>query len=587
MSEKDNLELEKQKLEVERQKLDLERQKLEFERDKVSPNKNLDKTLIKGGTLNILGLISSIILLISVFLPWVESRSSGFGFSSSASINGMSTANGVLVLLCSIAAIILVFIRNKFTFIPGVISFLLGLSVVLGVGSFSLSGGGASVRAGFAIGPIVTILSSIVLVLSATVKINNKSSGIDLSVISDFYKKYKFYILLPIAILCSLYILNIKYFWFRFNLDFLFHFVIIGLPALIFYKLKLNRSLKIYVASLVTLSILTFFLPDRYESSGAILINYLDAYFNAFTLFTIPFYLLMIIAIVTDLLEIYKSEYLAMITPRWRILFKPLLPVLFLLVPLILSFFYYSITRTIITKEDKEKFVQENSYFSGDWYFLNNSNTKVLQLEISEPRDVTVKEKYSDSLNASISMRLNEADNNNVQSLYESIDFSLGYSNKIFFPLRFEKHIEILSMDDDVLNIKLTYDGGETQKTKAYRKSERLYEVIQNKKAELLKQKQDELYKTENILIAKFSYVEFGDFFHLIFEDVNGKEWDFGSGENNLGSFDFGEEESNPDLVGKNFKIKWKIKKVKSYDMTGENIIEIDAPSIINIELNN
>lgn len=52
----------------------------------------------------------------------------------------------------------------------------------------------------------------------------------------------------------------------------------------------------------------------------------------------------------------------------------------------------------------------------------------------------------------------------------------------------------------------------------------------------------------------------------------------------NLG-FDFSEEVSNPELIDKKFKIIWENKKVKYYDMSGENVIEVEAKSIVSVEL--
>ena len=87
------------------------------------------------------------------------------------------------------------------------------------------------------------------------------------------------------------------------------------------------------------------------------------------------------------------------------------------------------------------------------------------------------------------------------------------------------------------------------------------------------------------VIYATFDYAEFGDFYHLVFTDDTGKEYDFGAGENNYSGFEFGEESSNPDLVGEKFKIVWKNTKTKGYDDDGETVIEIDVPSIVSIEL--
>jgi len=89
---------------------------------------------------------------------------------------------------------------------------------------------------------------------------------------------------------------------------------------------------------------------------------------------------------------------------------------------------------------------------------------------------------------------------------------------------------------------------------------------------------------TSGEIIATFEYVELGDYYHLIFKDEKGEEWDFGYGQNNYGSYDFGDEQSNPDLVGKKFKIVWENKKVNSYDLQGKDYT-MDALCIVEIGL--
>ncbi|PKP47632.1 MAG: hypothetical protein CVT95_05410 [Bacteroidetes bacterium HGW-Bacteroidetes-12] len=89
---------------------------------------------------------------------------------------------------------------------------------------------------------------------------------------------------------------------------------------------------------------------------------------------------------------------------------------------------------------------------------------------------------------------------------------------------------------------------------------------------------------TSGEVIATFEYVELGDYYHLIFKDDKGEEWDFGYGQNNYVSYDFGDDQSNPDLVGKKFKIVWENKKVNSYDLKGKDYT-MDALCIVEIGL--
>tara|TARA_B100000795_G_C22496003_1_gene322104 strand:+ start:94 stop:447 length:354 start_codon:yes stop_codon:yes gene_type:complete len=90
-----------------------------------------------------------------------------------------------------------------------------------------------------------------------------------------------------------------------------------------------------------------------------------------------------------------------------------------------------------------------------------------------------------------------------------------------------------------------------------------------------------------NELVAEYSYSEQGDYAYIVFTALDGKEWDFGAGNNNFGSFDFEGEnfEGNKELVGKRFKIYWINKKVEAYAEDGETVIQIEALSVIKIEL--
>lgn len=106
-------------------------------------------------------------------------------------------------------------------------------------------------------------------------------------------------------------------------------------------------------------------------------------------------------------------------------------------------------------------------------------------------------------------------------------------------------------------------------------------------KQETENQKSEEMENIEpkgEKLIATFEYVELGDYFHFVFSDENGKYWDFGSGENELGEYYFGDDIPNEELVGKKFEIYWEKRMVKSYDLNGLPM-EIEALCINQITL--
>ncbi len=90
---------------------------------------------------NYFGIILALITVISVFLPWVAASSSAHYSSSygnyngsynSGGISGIYFGDGILGLLIAIVACILFIIKIKWAFIPGVITFILGLAHILG-----------------------------------------------------------------------------------------------------------------------------------------------------------------------------------------------------------------------------------------------------------------------------------------------------------------------------------------------------------------------------------------------------------------------------------------------------------------------
>ncbi len=103
-----------------------------------------------------------------------------------------------------------------------------------------------------------------------------------------------------------------------------------------------------------------------------------------------------------------------------------------------------------------------------------------------------------------------------------------------------------------------------------------------------LNQLKDEWSAVPNPLVAKFTGSEFGDYFHLTFEDAQGQTYDFGDGKNNLGQMALYDAEftSNNAYVGKEFRIRWDWKKSSFYCCEGEmNTVEAPVPSIVGIEL--
>lgn len=101
--------------------------------------------------------------------------------------------------------------------------------------------------------------------------------------------------------------------------------------------------------------------------------------------------------------------------------------------------------------------------------------------------------------------------------------------------------------------------------------------------------KREEWENVKNPIVATFKGCDFGDYFHLNFEDANGKNYDFGFGNNNYGEyllFDKTDYNDNPEYLGKTFKICWNWK-ITSFPCCDGDYEKVEAylPSITKLEL--
>lgn len=90
-------------------------------------------------------------------------------------------------------------------------------------------------------------------------------------------------------------------------------------------------------------------------------------------------------------------------------------------------------------------------------------------------------------------------------------------------------------------------------------------------------------------LVATYQGCDFGDYFHLIFEDAKGNNYDFGFGENEYEPyklFDETDYADNPKYLNKTFKIYWNWKITSFPCCEGEyELVEAYLPSITKLEL--
>lgn len=105
----------------------------------------------------------------------------------------------------------------------------------------------------------------------------------------------------------------------------------------------------------------------------------------------------------------------------------------------------------------------------------------------------------------------------------------------------------------------------------------------------LIEHTREEWKNVQSPFKAVYTGCNIGDYFHLSFEDTQGKSYDFGFGNNNYGDillFDTVAYESNRKYVGRSFRIHWtwKISKFPCCDGEYDNV-EAYYPSITKLEL--
>jgi len=106
--------------------------------------------------------------------------------------------------------------------------------------------------------------------------------------------------------------------------------------------------------------------------------------------------------------------------------------------------------------------------------------------------------------------------------------------------------------------------------------------------------KQDIIYQKEewkgvsNPLEVVYKGNDIGDYQHILFEDTNGKSYDFGFGANDWGGIELFDSEYNddPHYLGKSFRVFWEWKIASFPCCSGEyEMVKAYLPSIVKIEL--
>jgi len=490
--DEESKEIERQRLELEREKLDFERRKFEVE----TQNNSIEKTPVDKKTTirDIIGYICSIILIISTFLPWLSSSSKGGPFSFSASINGLSTGHGFIIILCAMAAITLIYLKQKWVLIPIGIALLDSITVMAGVGSVSASSGKYSAKAGFAIGPVIVAITSTAMIISTLLK--NKSSGSKFD-LKSFFIQNKFKILLGIF----LFFLFIPILFGDYNTAYLFPPIILGvaIPGFILFYLKLKKSFMAFMP-LALFYILGYILSyykyrhgysyNPYDSDSTTTIFMGMAFSTNAIWFNFLYYLTLIIILVE---EVWARKGMSLIPEPYTkflnyIKPKTYYPILF--VPFVLLAFYNMTTKHITSEEESKIFYEKLRKIEGDWYFVDKDTSEVYQLQINgsiENNNLTeeewveafeVRDNFSGELSYYFSYRIfTQKEKFN----HGNFDYISQFDDIISFPYLVNDSLIIQKVDDEYLEIKTIITGNNQQTYRCVKDIEKIQRLLDQK----------------------------------------------------------------------------------------------------------
>ena len=486
--------------EIERQRLGLEREKLDFERRKFeveTQNKSFEKTPADKKTTirDIIGYICSIILIISTFLPWLSSSSKAGPFSFSASINGLSAGHGFIIILCAMAAITLIYLKQKWVLIPIGIALLDSITVMAGVGSISASSGKYSAKAGFAIGPVIVAITSTAMIISTLMKNNSSGSKFDLK---SFFIQNKFNILLGVF----LFFFFTPVLFGEYNTRKWFAPLIFGvaIPGFILFYLKLKKSFMAFMPLALFYILGYIFSYYKYRhgyyyydpySSGSTTTFFIGMAFSTNAIwFNILYYLTLIIILVEEvwarrgmsLIPEPYTKYLNHIKP------KTYYPVLF--IPFVFLSFYNVLTKHITSEEESKIFYEKLREIEGDWYFVDKDTSEVYQFQINgsiENNILTqeewveafeVRDNFSGELSYYFSYRIfTQKEKFN----HGNFDYISQFDDIISFPYIVNDSLIIQKVDDEYLEMKTIITGNNQQTYRCVKDIEKIQRLLDQK----------------------------------------------------------------------------------------------------------
>jgi len=449
---------------------------------KVNPNgaNNTNKNLAENSWLkfnefklgNWIIFIGIILIFISGFLPWVTSKVSSSGYGQSYGASGSIGGGFFYTFPIAIAAFLFAMKRNlnhlRIYFGPLVMVIAIGL-IASYANSSGASGGGFSASASTSAGPGVLLLfvSGLIYLIGCIVLLD-KSNKFRTVLVHEYaiLSYFLFLIIIPISF---------HDFRFKFWPSIFVSFFCAGLPLLLANYKGYLKTKSVLIGNLV-FWLLIIILPRYPESS---ILDYARETFDSIASYYLYFSTtICLAALISDYLQ-SKGKNIEIIN-KLRVLFKPILLALAIIIPFVCLTLFSSITKHKVTSEELDTFNQKNTDYKGYWYFLNSDSSKVDRLYISSQSDISTDE--SGDINLLLTANFDEANTIKLNKYEVELKLIEDYSFEIKYPIVFENLFEIKSYENNKLNAVLTTSSGEKVAITAEKESDGFEEIIRTKK---------------------------------------------------------------------------------------------------------
>lgn len=305
---------------------------------------------------------------------------------------------------------------------------------------------------------------------------NENSKGFDAK---ELYLKYKFPVLSTLGVLLLL--LPIFTNFRATSITDLFIGLIIysAAPIIVFKQLKFKKTFLLLFALPIyylTCEFGSLFYNGIGGLQSAFFYNYNDSLRETESWFFKTFYLSILFSLLLDFTEQRKPSIIPSYFKLLKFIFTPLLPLLALFIPFFLQYNIYAKTRHIITGEEEKKFISNNSYFAGEWYFLSTDSTATLKIQILP---VQPGQHYNTGvLLSKFEFKLFKADEQPMGG--DVLDTIIKYDTIIQLPLRYKGGSEVTSLKDSMLGFKIKVTDGSYLTFQATKNKSLMLRLIDN-----------------------------------------------------------------------------------------------------------